>query len=75
MLEHARVWEEMVASGCLFVVCALESVNDEILVRLEKGHTTVGERKPEVRLGGGCATRPRAPRSNPLRAQICGAQA
>ena len=40
VLEHARVWEEMVASGCLFVVCALESVNDEILVRLEKGHTT-----------------------------------
>ena len=40
VLEHARVWEEMAASGCLFVVCALESVNDEILVRLEKGHTT-----------------------------------
>jgi hypothetical protein len=30
----------MAASGCLFVVCALESVNDEILVRLDKGHTT-----------------------------------
>jgi radical SAM superfamily enzyme YgiQ (UPF0313 family) len=40
VLEHAGVWEEMAASGCLFVVCALESVNDEILVRLEKGHTT-----------------------------------
>ena len=40
VLEHARVWEEMAASGCLFVVCALESVNDEILVRLDKGHTT-----------------------------------
>ena len=40
VLEHAQVWEEMVASGCLFVVCALESVNDEILVRLDKGHTT-----------------------------------
>ena len=40
VLEHARLWEEMAASGCLFVVCALESVNDEILVRLEKGHTT-----------------------------------
>jgi radical SAM superfamily enzyme YgiQ (UPF0313 family) len=33
VLEHAGVWEEMAASGCLFVVCALESVNDEILVR------------------------------------------
>ena len=40
VLEHAEVWEEMAASGCLFVVCALESVNDEILVRLDKGHTT-----------------------------------
>ncbi len=40
VLEHAGVWEEMAASGCLFVVSALESVNDEILARLEKGHTT-----------------------------------
>ncbi len=40
VLEHAGVWEQMAASGCLFVVCALESVNDEILARLDKGHTT-----------------------------------
>jgi len=40
VLEHADVWEEMAAAGCLFVVCALESVNDEILERLDKGHTT-----------------------------------
>ena len=40
VLEHSAVWEEMSAAGCLFVVCALESVNDEILARLEKGHTT-----------------------------------
>ena len=40
VLEHADVWEEMAASGCLFVVCALETVNDEILARLDKGHTT-----------------------------------
>ncbi|MGA2930124.1 MAG: radical SAM protein, partial [Solirubrobacteraceae bacterium] len=40
VLEHAPVWEELAASGCLFVVCALECVNDEILARLEKGHTT-----------------------------------
>ncbi len=40
VLEHADVWEEMAAAGCLFVVCALESVNDEILQRLDKGHTT-----------------------------------
>jgi radical SAM superfamily enzyme YgiQ (UPF0313 family) len=40
VLERAAVWEEMAAAGCLFIVCALESVNDEILVRLDKGHTT-----------------------------------
>jgi radical SAM superfamily enzyme YgiQ (UPF0313 family) len=40
VLEHAGMWEEMAACGCLFVICALESVNDEILVRLDKGHTT-----------------------------------
>jgi radical SAM superfamily enzyme YgiQ (UPF0313 family) len=40
VLEHAGVWEEMAAAGCLFVVSALESVNDEILARLDKGHTT-----------------------------------
>ena len=40
VLEHANVWDQMAASGCLFVVSALESVNDEILARLEKGHTT-----------------------------------
>ena len=40
VLEHTDVWEEMATSGCLFVVCALETVNDETLARLDKGHTT-----------------------------------
>jgi radical SAM superfamily enzyme YgiQ (UPF0313 family) len=40
VLEHPEIWEEMAACGCLFVICALESVNDEILIRLDKGHTT-----------------------------------
>ncbi len=40
VLERADGWAEMAAAGCLFVVCALESVNDEILARLDKGHTT-----------------------------------
>ncbi|HEX3833665.1 MAG TPA: CUAEP/CCAEP-tail radical SAM protein [Solirubrobacteraceae bacterium] len=40
VLEHPGIWEEMAACGCLFVICALESVNDEILIRLDKGHTT-----------------------------------
>jgi radical SAM superfamily enzyme YgiQ (UPF0313 family) len=40
VLEHPGIWQEMAACGCLFVICALESVNDEILIRLDKGHTT-----------------------------------
>jgi len=40
VLEHSEVWKEMAASGCLFVVSALECVNDDILARLDKGHTT-----------------------------------
>ena len=39
ILEHASVWPEFAAAGCLFVVSAFESVNDEILRRLDKGHT------------------------------------
>jgi radical SAM superfamily enzyme YgiQ (UPF0313 family) len=39
ILEHSDVWEEFAAAGCLFVVSAFESVNDEILRRLDKGHT------------------------------------
>ena len=39
ILEHANVWEEFAVAGCLFVVSAFESVNDETLRRLDKGHT------------------------------------
>jgi hypothetical protein len=39
ILAHRQVWEEMAAAGCLFVVSAFECVNDEILARLDKGHT------------------------------------
>jgi hypothetical protein len=39
VLEFPQVWPELARSGCLFVVTALESVNDEILARLDKGHT------------------------------------
>ncbi len=39
ILRHRHIWPEMAAAGCLFVVSALESVNDEILARLDKGHT------------------------------------
>jgi radical SAM superfamily enzyme YgiQ (UPF0313 family) len=41
ILAHRQLWEEMAAAGCLFVVSAFECVNDEILARLDKGHTAV----------------------------------
>jgi hypothetical protein len=40
ILRHADLWADFAAAGCLFVVSAFESVNDEILARLDKGHTT-----------------------------------
>jgi radical SAM superfamily enzyme YgiQ (UPF0313 family) len=39
VLEFPHVWPELSRSGCLFAVTALESVNDDILERLDKGHT------------------------------------
>lgn len=39
VLRHRGLWDEMAASGCLFVVSAVESVNEDVLVRLDKGHT------------------------------------
>lgn len=38
ILEHAHVWPEFAGAGCLFVISAFESLNDEILWRLDKGH-------------------------------------
>jgi hypothetical protein len=39
ILRHPDLWESFAAAGCLFVVSAFESVNDDILERLDKGHT------------------------------------
>jgi radical SAM superfamily enzyme YgiQ (UPF0313 family) len=39
ILRHRDLWDELAASGCLFVVSALECVNDDILRILDKGHT------------------------------------
>jgi radical SAM superfamily enzyme YgiQ (UPF0313 family) len=39
ILRHADVWAEFAAGGCLFVVSAFETVHEETLVRLGKGHT------------------------------------
>src|SRR5680860_422423 len=40
ILRDAQLWPALAEAGCLFVVSALESVNDRILERLDKGHTT-----------------------------------
>ncbi len=42
IVEHRTLFEEMRALGCLFVVSAVESLNDTILAYLEKGHTRAG---------------------------------
>ena len=39
ILRHESIWAELATAGCLFVVSAFESVNDDILARLDKGHT------------------------------------
>jgi radical SAM superfamily enzyme YgiQ (UPF0313 family) len=40
ILRHRNLWPELAAAGCLFVVSAFETVNDDTLVVLDKGHTT-----------------------------------
>ncbi|MEO6468010.1 MAG: radical SAM protein [Acidimicrobiia bacterium] len=39
ILRHADLWPWMAERGCLFVISAFESVNDDILTILDKGHT------------------------------------
>ncbi len=39
LLDHADKLERLVATGCLFVTTAVESVDDAMLARLDKGHT------------------------------------
>jgi len=39
ILRHEDLWSELADAGCLFVVSAFESVNDETLAILDKGHT------------------------------------
>ena len=39
LLRHAGLLPEMAAAGCAFVVSAVESLSDDVLSALEKGHT------------------------------------
>ena len=48
LLKHARHFQALAHTGCLFVTTAVEAVDDEILSILDKGHT----RDDFVRLAG-----------------------
>jgi radical SAM superfamily enzyme YgiQ (UPF0313 family) len=39
LLEHRDLLPELAALGCLFIVSAVESLNDQVLRILDKGHT------------------------------------
>jgi radical SAM superfamily enzyme YgiQ (UPF0313 family) len=39
LLKHRHLLPEFKELGCLFVVSAVESLNDDVLLQLEKGHT------------------------------------
>jgi radical SAM superfamily enzyme YgiQ (UPF0313 family) len=39
ILRHRDLWGELASSGCLFVVSAVESLNEGVLATLDKGHT------------------------------------
>ena len=43
VLRHRALWPELAEAGLLFVVSAFETVNDSILVRLAKEHTSAQE--------------------------------
>ncbi len=40
LLKQSHLLSELRANGCAFVVSAVESLNDEVLLQLDKGHTS-----------------------------------
>ncbi len=38
LLKHRELFPELARCGCLFVISAVESLSDEVLMHLEKGH-------------------------------------
>ncbi|GHO48409.1 CUAEP/CCAEP-tail radical SAM (seleno)protein [Ktedonospora formicarum] len=45
LLKHAHLLPEMRELGCVFIVSAVESLNDNALLRLDKGHTAEEARR------------------------------
>jgi radical SAM superfamily enzyme YgiQ (UPF0313 family) len=45
LLKHHRLLPEMRELGCLFIVSAVESLNDTVLKQLDKGHTAAEARE------------------------------
>lgn len=59
ILEFRRHFPELSALGCAFVVSALESFSDEVLARLDKGHTRADiDRALDILAGAGIPMRP-----------------
>ncbi|HEY7948506.1 MAG TPA: CUAEP/CCAEP-tail radical SAM protein [Acidimicrobiales bacterium] len=59
ILRHGDVWPALARAGCLFVVSAFESASDDVLRRLDKGHTVADEIEAVAVLrGAGIEPRP-----------------
>jgi hypothetical protein len=59
LVKHAALLPEFARLGCLFVVSAVESLNEDILRRLDKGHTRADVvRALEICRTAGIALRP-----------------
>jgi radical SAM superfamily enzyme YgiQ (UPF0313 family) len=59
IVRHRGVFAELAATGCLFVVSAVESLSDVVLAELDKGHTRADVRVAlDVLRGAGIALRP-----------------
>jgi radical SAM superfamily enzyme YgiQ (UPF0313 family) len=59
VLKHPEVFPELGASGCLFMVSAVESLSDRVLTVLEKNHTRADvEKALKIVHAAGIALRP-----------------
>lgn len=59
IVDHETVWPELAGMGLLFVISAFESVDDQTLDILDKGHTVAGmEKAVEIIRSAGIHIRP-----------------